>query len=135
MSAMHVRQPERETGIVQRVMKTGKIAKKNPRARGRKERDCYRCGRVEYFTKDPTCPARGQECRKCKGTNNFAKMFKTKNVTTKTAKYVSRGIERNYNNQYYAFMVKDCDSYRYGVDLDMLIDSGATSNIIDKATW
>lgn len=35
------------------------------------------------------------------------------NVTAQTAKYVSRGIERNDKNQYYAFMVKDCDSYRY----------------------
>jgi len=67
----------------------------NSKARGRKQRDSYRYGQVDYFTKDPTCPSWGQECRKSKGTNHFAKILKTKNVTTQTAKYVSRGIERN----------------------------------------
>lgn len=54
-------------------------------------------------------------------------------------KYISGEMSRTDDDQY-AFMVKDCDPNRYtfavsGVDLDMLIDSGDTSNIIDKVTW
>lgn len=66
-------------------------------------------------------------------------MCKTKNATKQTAKYIGGETNRTNDDQY-AFMVKDCDPNRYtfavgGVDLDMLIDSGATSNIIDEGTW
>lgn len=65
MSAMHVSQPEGEKESVhQTVKKGGKYQKGIPKQGAeKKERQCYRCGRLDYFAKDPTCLARGQECR------------------------------------------------------------------------
>ncbi len=68
MSAMHISQPENGKETIYHVVKKGKYQKTIPRQAGeKKESQCYRCGRQDHFAKDPTCPARGQECRKCRG--------------------------------------------------------------------
>ncbi len=69
MSAMHISQPENGKEKIYCVIKKEENIKRQfqDKQRKKKESQCYRCGCQDHFAKDPTCPARGQECRKCRG--------------------------------------------------------------------
>ena len=122
------------------------------------DKTCYRCGRTGHFGRDPTCPARGKTCRKCQGKDNFESVCKTKSDSNRgnSRKYGRTGKHKRnaintveyqtpppdeYDN-HYAFRVNvghDSEGVLNfnvgGVDLDMLVDSGATTNVIDESTW
>ena len=115
---------------------------------------CYRCGNVGHFGRDPECPARGKTCHKCGGADHFGSQCKTtkvakppkprrrwkpkgKNQKRKSVRYVeSEGEEDEY-----AFVVNSAAPPERinvtvgGVVVAMLIDPGASINIIDKNLW
>lgn len=97
-------------------------------------KQCYRCGNSDHLGRDLKCPARGQTCHKCKGRDHFSKMCKTKNVKQQTVNQVEGQPE-------YVFIIQDnymddrLNVCLGNVNLKMLVDSGATSNIIDESTW
>lgn len=132
----------REKETVNRVFKkigANKTSQKREWEGKGKEKVCYRCGHAGHFAKDPACPARRQTCRKCNGKDHYAKMCKSKsNFNTKqTVKYV----DSDEQNRDYAFVVRDNydkDKLTFnvgGVQVVMLIDSGATTNVVDENTW
>ena len=49
---------------------------------------CYNCGIEGHTKKDPNCPARGKQYRKCKQMNHFQIVYKTK--TRKMTEKVTR---------------------------------------------
>ena len=108
-----------------------KFKKKQSQQTSKLEQRCYRCGNTGHFGKDSSCPARGKKCHKCDGKDNFSKMCKSKKQTVNN---VTEQAE-------YAFVVKDgsaqdsLDMCLGGVHLNMLIDSGATCNVVDEGTW
>jgi hypothetical protein len=57
-----------------------------------KEVECYNCGYAGHIRTNPSCPARGKKCRKCKQTGHFESRCKTRisreNRNRKTAKYI-----------------------------------------------
>jgi hypothetical protein len=135
---------------VNRVYEQSKPKGKNPgvksedksKARGKKpskgKQACYRCGTVGHFGRDPKCPAKGTTCHKCNLPDHYAKMCKTKSAVNL--------VEDKDAATNYAFSVTDrCQAKMNtsnrlnmcvgGVDLKVLIDSGATSNIVDSSTW
>ena len=87
------------------------------------------------FGRDPQCPAKGKTCRKCRGRDHFEKVCKTKPCTHQV------GMEPSDSQHDYAFSINEGDHSEVttvqigGVDLKMLIDSAANSNIIDEWTW
>ncbi|XP_014678291.1 PREDICTED: uncharacterized protein LOC106818084 [Priapulus caudatus] len=102
-----------------------------------RDKACYRCGLTGHFGSDPKCPAKGQSCRKCKGKDHFAKVCRTKSRSG--VNLVSESPNDPCNSDY-AFTVSGCKSSMLttcvgGADLAMLVDSGATSNIVDEETW
>ena len=114
----------------------------------------YRCGNVGHFGRDPECPARGKTCHKCGGADHFGSQCKTtkadkppkprrggkpkgKNQKSKSVRYMeSEGEEDEY-----AFVVNSAGPPERinvtvgGVVVAMLIDSGASTNVIDKNLW
>ena len=94
-----------------------------------------------HFGRDPKCPARGQTCKTNSGRDHFAKVCKTKSKPT-----VNQIGEKHIDSEPlhdYALLIRE-NTYSNkmkvnvgGVDLHMLIDSGATSNVIDEhtCTW
>ena len=108
--------------------------------------ECYSCGRKGHRSKDPTCPAKSAKCHKCQNKGHFAvKCKSTPKFTSKSKKpnRYARSISKytEPDDETYIFTVKDSFSANRlivnvgGVPLDMIIDSGATCNVIDKNTW
>ena len=112
-----------------------------------KERQCNRCGRTGHSERDRSCPALGKACNKCGLLGHFAACCRSKVEKKRPGgKQRSDGanqISEEPEEDYYAFVVR-CDSdlsgvadlYIGGVQLNnVLIDSGATCNIVDLDTW
>ncbi|XP_044179622.1 uncharacterized protein K02A2.6-like [Acropora millepora] len=111
----------------------------------------YRCGKVGHYGHDPNCPARGKTCKKCGGANHFAQQCKTKSPkpvkprssgklkdTKKKVRYVQDVDE---DEDEYAFIVKSAtqpgkiEVFIGGILVEMVVDSGASANVIDKHLW
>ena len=108
---------------------------------------CYRCGKSGHFAKDPSCPARGKKCHKCGGENHFREVCRTKpdkragkprvvneirDENVSEGKSYAFGIHRVHGEHDSSGMLNVTVG---GVALQMLIDSGATTNVIDQNTW
>lgn len=117
---------------------------------------CYSCGIEGHTKKDPNCPARGIQCRKCKQFTHFQIVCKTKTFKDKKndrKSYKTRmkirqiegesGSENEQENEDYTFVVtneKECSRSKIvveigGVSVKMLIDSGSSCNTVDRETW
>lgn len=99
---------------------------------------CYRCGNTGHYGRDSCCPAKGKVCKKCGLKDHFMKMCKTKSSETKHKDSQVNNIQDKKRE--YAFTVSSNESPTIGVniggvEMEMLVDSGATSNIISEDTW
>lgn len=106
---------------------------------------CFRCGREGHLARDPSCPAKDKECRKCGNVGHFMSCCLTKPKQGKRmAQKSQRGgqihtLESESDSDVFAFILKTSDksSDKVTVSLgghpvEFLIDSGASANIIDK---
>jgi len=112
---------------------------------------CYRCGKYGHFGRDPSCPARGQTCGKCGGRDHFPVCCTTRNphkchnveyaedeYEEEEPEAVPRSSQTKYGFGVTSDFEDETDKMMVnigGVALKMIIDSGATTNIIDSQTW
>ena len=134
---------------------------KRPQKSSGKKFRCYRCDQEGHFGKDPTCPARDAICDKCHIKGHFAIVCKTKDsrIKQKPAKPNRYKTQRKVNTLQdanaetentgdYVFSLRQAvigglsaaePKYEQvcvgSMDLNMMIDSGADANVIDRRTW
>ena len=118
--------------------KSGKWGKNKPTKKTPKPIICYRCGNAGHMGRDPTCPARGKTCGRCQGKDHFTSVCKTKNKKKLAQGTTSVNAVESTNE--YAFAVNERNEPMLDIivgktPLNVLIDSGASSNIISTKTW
>lgn len=126
---------------VNRVKESGN--KPPVKKRGR----CYRCDSEFHYSIDAVCPAREATCVKCNKVGHYAKCCRAnvrdyrKQVKPKDKPGAVNQVEDDDSDNGYAFAVNDGKLTGMvkvnigGVPLKMLIDSGASTNIIDRKAW
>ena len=158
LAAMSLEEKGENSESVNRITGSKNDGKKQKQARElRKNRgwSCYWCGRTGHFGKDPDCPARGNFCHtsgleghfqtQCrtrqKGDKKQRKAGKFRNHR-KPRKNTANAIhsEEEDEGPEYAFAVgietqEKIEATVGGCRLNMVIDSGASTNIVDKQTW
>ena len=107
------------------------------------QKESYRFGNTGHYGRDLTCPARGKTGSNCGGINHFAAVCKSKSSVTSRVRLVQpvSGDESD-DEPAYAFHLPDSSNRGPtikatlgGVDMEILVDSGATKNIVDETTW
>ena len=108
-----------------------------------------------HFSRDSRCPARNTECQRCHKIGHFAKVCQTKTVTRNKGFSPldvpnKRRSNVNLNDDDILKAESDDDEYAFtagggntggtiyvlvgGISVRMLIDSGSSTNVIDKGT-
>ncbi|KMQ85024.1 hypothetical protein RF55_16716 [Lasius niger] len=137
-----------------------KPAKKNDK----KDNNCYRCEYKGHQQWEERCPARGKKCDNCNAIGHFAKMCKTKTAGNEKKKGGRNWERRNSEKKDRIQLTEEtrgfegiciwtdrkgcsmCNSREdcggagekivvRGVPLEVVVDSGASCNVIDEDTW
>ncbi|XP_063965770.1 uncharacterized protein K02A2.6-like [Lytechinus pictus] len=109
---------------------------------------CSNCGLDGHYASDTVCRARGQKCRRCQKTGHFSRMCRSSAPRNIANNQSSHAIHISSDS---ALNVSDnmCDETLFtvgnsntstrvdiaGISIDMLIDTGASVNIIDSSTY
>ncbi len=114
---------------------------------------CFNCNRTGHFAKDTICPARDEKCNECGIHGHFSVCCRKKNSKEPQERNQERDESRKAyqvdeednqrTREEYAFVIEEGQSSAGeitlmvgGVQLDgVLIDSGASCNVIGYETW
>ena len=116
----------------------------------------FSCGYQGHKSKDPNCPAKGQICRKCSNLGHFEARCKSKIYVDpkaqkgqkwgppgKNVRQISQ-LQAEGDQDDYAFIISNVthgdnaitlDVTVGGVQIPMIVDSGATVNVVGRNQW
>ena len=104
---------------------------------------CFCCGLLGHKAKDPSCPARGKACNKCGKSGHFGRVCKSSlNLSTQKSHSSVYFMTSEYSNEF------SDDEYHFtlgnssrkvpviinGQEVPMIVDSGATVNVLDYSS-
>lgn len=103
-----------------------------------KERKCWKCGREGHLSKDYCCPAKKEKCRKCGRIGHFAKVCRSKD--SQQSKVFSLENKESPDDEIFAINLTPEEEPEVkvivgGQEVHVLIDSGASCNVIDHQLW
>ena len=132
--AVSMEQNNKDRITVNKVNKQSAL--KNTHSTGRKSKLCYRCG--NEYPHQNTCPAMKIECNKCHKVGHFAKCCKSKSKRNHVNKAQKENVQSDNSDDYLFMTCKSNKNERpmskikiYDITIDMLVDTGATVNVID----
>ena len=159
------KQPEWEKSLPHTLEEVNRVhhekQMKPPRSQGAKPQQthsntCRQCGLVWPYKTSP-CPAKGKTCWKCGKPNHFAKMCLTKSTPNRITSNSTANNQINVNQVSAAqdeLASSSDDKYLYTINhslnapkipkvsvkigdvvVKMVIDTGATTDILDEATY
>nr|XP_029732678.1 uncharacterized protein LOC115268712 [Aedes albopictus] len=120
---------------------------------------CYACGQMGHISNSPECPARGRTCRRCQKLGHFEIVCKKRKPVNQfgVSKKVSKKVYTVDNQPDNITEVEEVDDFKPdekiyyafyggnesnmleatigGVQIKVLIDSGADANLIKLETW
>lgn len=122
-----------------------------------RDKACYNCGRVGHVAASAACPARGKQCRNCQIFGHFERLCR-KRKQPPPSEQVSKQVravedeprpspvedgnvkeEAGQDKIYYAFYSGNESNVIPcvvgGIELEMLVDSGADANLISNESW
>ena len=123
-------------------------------ASSKKTASCWACGSTKHFKKDSSCPAKGKKCNRFSNIGHFEKFCMTKFPNAKKP-HKEKDKKRHYvktveegeahpscdDDTDYAFGINQKLEVEKvlinigGVDIRVIIDSGATVNIVNRKLW
>jgi len=118
-----------------------KVAKKYEQ---KEVRRCYRCDESGHYASDPKCPARSTTCQKCNYKGHYSVCCRTrKGKTTEKKAYMveDENETEQENNEELVFSIEgqskqgEIKIFIGGAFVRVLIDSGASCNIISSETY
>ena len=141
-------------GLTQDKSRDKKPCSRSGSLQEEKEKECFRCSKTDHLARDRNCPARNKKCNACGQIGHFAVCCKVKERkrrardaekedNTQSGAYQVMGDPGSGSQDFYAFLVGVVESSSGGeVNLNVggvmlfgvLIDSGASCNLIDRAT-
>lgn len=145
-----------------RWRRNGSTNRNNELRKDQRKTTCFNCGGIFPHPKEKPCPAKGKTCRACNKQNHFAKHCKTTKRLQATSKNNVNNVlykqspqsDVSSSDDEYLFTVQQqpVNSTKEGstdaqnklpkttvkfgtIEIRMLIDSGASVNIIDKTAY
>ena len=132
LQAAHIENNEKEEEVAR--IKKKKHFSKN------KSNKCFQCG--ESYPHKDVCPAKGKTCGKCNKKNHLTQFCRTKHIK-QIDKTEETSSECEDNNQYAFTAINVCkeekrpttDIKLCSTKINILVDTGASVNLIDSTTY